>query len=158
MHCCYFIRNRDGHVDSSALHTALRFEILRRIALGKLSNKLLAAKTGLSSPHISLFLAGKRSISAIVFDRLLVAAAIEISALLDDPAIAALDEAAVAAPPPPAEPVAPVELHRFTIVKVPLERCFPTRGLQLATVAHALATLRMVAIANRRLDRLPNRP
>jgi transcriptional regulator with XRE-family HTH domain len=66
----------------SQLHERLRLEITRRAHRGLLTQKLLAAQTGLKPSHISNFLHRKRRLSLAALDRLLAAQALSVEDLL----------------------------------------------------------------------------
>jgi transcriptional regulator with XRE-family HTH domain len=66
----------------SQLHERLRLEITRRAHRGLLTQKLLAAQTGLKPSHISNFLHRKRKLSMAALDRLLAAQSLSVEDLL----------------------------------------------------------------------------
>lgn len=76
----------------SQLHERLRLEITRRAHRGLLTQKLLAAQTGLKPSHISNFLHRKRKLSMPALDRLLAAQSLSVEDLLPpSPSRKALD-------------------------------------------------------------------
>lgn len=66
----------------SQLHERLRLEITRRAQRGLLTQKLLAAQTGLKQSHISNFLHRKRKLSLAALDRLLAVQSLSVEDLL----------------------------------------------------------------------------
>jgi transcriptional regulator with XRE-family HTH domain len=64
------------------IHERLRLELLRRIQRGTLSVSLLSRETGLSQPHLSNFLRGRRQLSLDALDRVLTAQNLKVTDLL----------------------------------------------------------------------------
>jgi transcriptional regulator with XRE-family HTH domain len=65
-------------------HERLRLETWRRIDQGILSSSLLARQTGLTQPHISNFLHGRRRLSLAALDRILQAQTLRVEDLSAD--------------------------------------------------------------------------